>query len=262
MNKLIIITLLLFATALSFSQEKEMKGSMTNTTDVGGIYIRNQTSRHNAVTHADGTFKIKAAINDTLLISSITYTPQQVIVSEIAYDQEKLTITLEELVNELDEVKLGDQLSKEDRAQINKVTDNINNDLSWEKMEFDYEFTQDKYSSIEGNKAHDAFFNGQQLNDGVKLQLIIPAVIKFLKRKDTETPQQLPKDLVRYFLKQKFTKEDLQSYFNVPPAYAEDFLFFLVDEGVPDTFIEVENELELTQLISEKALLYNAKAKE
>ncbi len=239
-----------------------MAGSILNNTDVGGIHIRNNTSRHNAVTFADGTFKIKAKVNDTLLVSSIAYKPKQIIVSEIFYNEAKLPITLEPIVNELDEVKIGDKLSKEDRAQINKVEDDINNDLSWEKMEFDYEFTQDKFSSIAGNKAHDAFFNGQQQNDGVKLQMIIPAVIKFLKRKETETLPTLPDDVVRHYLKEKYTKEELQSYFDIPIKYAEDFIFYLVDNGVPDEFLADGNELELTQLITEKALLYNAKARE
>ncbi len=262
MNKLIIITVLLCTATLAFSQEKEMSGSITNTTDVGGIYIRNQTARHNAVTFADGTFKIKAAVNDTLLVTSIVYKPQRIIVSEIAYNQATLTILLEEVVNELDEVKIGDQLSKEDRAQLNKVTNDLNNDLAWETMEFEYEFTQDKFSSIVDNTARDALFNGQKQNDGVKLHMIIPAVLKFLKRKETETLPQLPKDVVRHFLKAKYTKEDLQTYFDIPIAYAEDFLFFLVDEGVPDVFLDDNNALNLTQLIDEKAALYNAKAKE
>ena len=262
MNKFITTFILLFVTTLCFSQEKELAGSITNTTDVGGIHIRNETSRHNAVTFADGTFKIKAAVSDTLLVTSITYKAQQIIVSEIFYNEGKLPITLQEIVNELDEVKVGDQLSKEDLERINKVKNDIKSDLSWETMEFEYEFTQDKFSSIIGNKAHDAFFNGQQQNDGIKLQMIIPAVIKFLKRKETETLPKLPKEVVRYFLKEKFTKEDLQSYFNIPIMFAEDFLYFLVEEGVPDAFLDENNELELTQLISEKALQYNAKAKE
>ena len=262
MNKSLIITILLFTTALTFSQEKEMSGSITNTTDVAGIYIRNQTARHHAVTFADGTFKIKAAINDTLLITSIVYKPKQLVVSETAYNQAELIILLEEVVNELDEVKIGDQLSKEDREQMNKVEDDLKHDLLWETMEFEYEFTQDKFSSIVGNNALDAYFNGQKQNDGVKLHMIIPAVLKFLKRKETETLPQLPKDVVRHFLKAKYTKEDLQTFFDIPIPYAEDFLYFLIDEGVPDTFLDDDNALNLTQLIGEKAALYNAKAKE
>jgi hypothetical protein len=262
MNKLIIIPILLFATTLSFSQGKEMNGSLTNTIDVGGIHIFNQSSRHNSVTHNDGTFKIKAQVNDTILITSVTYVLQQIIVSEIAYNQSILTITLAEIVNELDEVRVGDQLSKEDREQINAVKKDLKNDSSWEKMEFEYEFTQDKYSSLVNNTAHDALFNGQQQNDGIKLHMIIPAVLQFLKRKETETLPQLPKYVVRYFLKDKFSKEDLQAYFNISTENAEDFLYFLVEEGVPDAFLDENNEMNLTQLITEKALLYNARAKE
>ena len=159
-------------------------------------------------------------------------------------------------------MRVGDQLSKEDREQINAVKKDLKNDLSWEKMEFEYEFTQDKYSSLVKNTAHDALFNGQQQNDGIKLHMIIPAVLQFLKRKETETLPQLPKYVVRYFLKDKFSKEDLQAYFNISTENAEDFLYFLVEEGVPDAFLDKNNEMNLTQLITEKALLYNARAKD
>jgi hypothetical protein len=262
MNKLLLFTVLLFVTSVTFSQEKELIGSVTNPTDVAGIHIQNITSKYNSVTHNDGAFKIKAAINDTLLVTSVTYLPKRVIVSKTEYVSANLSITLEEVVNELDEVKLGNQLSKEDREQLNKVKEELKDDISWESMEFEYNFTQDKYSSIIGNTAHNAFFNGQQQNDGVKLQMIVPAIIKFLKRKETETLPKLPEEVVRYFLKEKFTKEELHTYFDIDIKNAEDFLYFLVEEGVPDAFLDENNEMNLTQLINEKALLYNAKAKE
>jgi len=246
----------------SYAQEKQLQGQITNKTYAGGIHIRNQSTPDNAVTHADGTFKITAAVNDSLLVNSVMYEKQKIVISQEMYSAGILTITLKEVVNELEEVTLKDRLSKEERAQLNKAKDDLNNDLSWEKMEFDYEFTPDKYSSIVGNKAHDAFFNGQKQNDGVKLHVIIPAIINMFKKKQPEDISTVPEDAVRYAIKQKYTKEDLQTYFEIPPKYAEDFLYYLVEEGVPDIFLRESNELELTQFINEKALLYNAKAKE
>lgn len=107
-----------------FSQQKELQGKITNTTDVTGIHILNQTTRYNAITNQKGEFIIAAKVYDTLLISSITYVPKRVIVSETFYNQGKLTITLDEIVNELAEVKLGNQL-----------TGNLNTDLQNIKTE-------------------------------------------------------------------------------------------------------------------------------
>lgn len=262
MNKLLLLIVLSFSISFSYAQEKELKGSITNTTGTGGIYIRNQTNPDNAVTHNDGTFKISAAVNDTLLVSSSNYQPEKIVVSEKQYNEAILLITLAEIVNELDEVDLGKTMSKEERELLQKQKDDLKKDLSWEKMEFDYEFTQDKYSAIGGSKAQEAYHNGQQQNDGIKLQVIIPAIINMFKKKQPEDTSTLPEDAVRYFVKQKYTKQELQTYFNIPTRYAEDFLYFIVESGVPDIFLEESNELELTQFINEKALLYNARAKE
>ena len=106
------------------AQQKELQGHLTNKTDVEGVHILNQSSRLNVISNKNGDFTIRASINDTILVSSITYIPQRVIVSEKAYNQKKLTITLQEIVNELTEVKIGNQL-----------TGNINTDLQNIKTE-------------------------------------------------------------------------------------------------------------------------------
>ncbi len=262
MNNTLLFYFLCFAASLSYAQEKELQGSIADSTEVGGIVIRNKTNPNFAVTHNDGTFKIKASVNDSLLFSGSIYESKTIAVSQKEYDEATLMVTLDQKMNELDAVDLGKTLSKEEREQQRKVEDNLNKSLVWEKMEFEFEFTQDKYSSIQGNKANEALHNGQKLNDGVKLQVIIPAIVKFLKKKQPEDTSTLPEDAVRFYIKQKYTKEELQSYFNIPTKYAEDFLYFLVEDGVPDVFLEESNELELTQLINEKASLYNARAKE
>ena len=116
--KLPLFLLLFFVAGALFSQQKELHGQITNTTDVEGIHILNQSSRFNAVSNKEGVFTITAKVNDTILVSSVTYVPQLIIVSEMFYNQEKLNVTLEEIVNELAEVKLGNQL-----------TGNLNTDL-------------------------------------------------------------------------------------------------------------------------------------
>ena len=98
-------------TGVAQSETIELRGAITNTTDVEGIHILNTTSRYNSVTNEAGHFSVNARVNDTLVVSSIRYMPQQVIVSSEIIESGTLVITLEELVNELDEVFLGPRLS-------------------------------------------------------------------------------------------------------------------------------------------------------
>ena len=127
-NKLLF---LLFITSLTcFSQEIELKGKITNATQVSGIHIMNQTSRRNSITNAEGDFIIQASKLDTLLISSIKYMPELVVVSEEFYNACVIVIELKDLVNELDEVIVGHQLTGNMAVDVKniKTEDAINFD--------------------------------------------------------------------------------------------------------------------------------------
>ena len=128
MNKLLF---LLFITSLTcFSQEIELKGKISNATQVSGIHIMNQTSRRNSITNAEGDFIIQASKLDTLLISSIKYMPELVVVSEEFYNAGVIVIELKDLVNELDEVIVGHQLTGNMSVDVKniKTEDAINFD--------------------------------------------------------------------------------------------------------------------------------------
>lgn len=115
---------------ISLAQEKILKGSITNQKDVQGIHILNTSSRYNSITDAYGNFTIVAKPLDTLLISSVTYVPEQVVVSRKWHDDGVITITLTALVNELAEVFLGPQLTGDLERDLKKikVEDQINFD--------------------------------------------------------------------------------------------------------------------------------------
>ncbi len=96
---------------LLLGQQKRLYGKIENDKDVEGIHILNTSSRYNSVTNQQGEFFISAKPSDTLLVSSITFVPEQVIVTQAIYDEGFISITLTDLVNELDEVYLGPNLS-------------------------------------------------------------------------------------------------------------------------------------------------------
>lgn len=104
------LTILLFSLK-GIAQSQVLQGKVTNEKYVEGIHILNTTSRFNAVTNENGNFSIKVNREDTLVFSSVSYVPEMLVISEEIYDQGILTIRLSELVNELDEVILGPNLS-------------------------------------------------------------------------------------------------------------------------------------------------------
>ncbi len=101
-----------------------------NSGDVEGIHILNRSSRFNSVTNAQGEFAIWVNPLDTLVISSVAYVPERVVVSREIYEEGFISITLEKLVTELDEVYLGPRLSGHLELDIKniEIKDTINFD--------------------------------------------------------------------------------------------------------------------------------------
>lgn len=114
-NKLLLC--LLFFSVTLFSQE-EIKGKIMNTENVEGIHVLNKNEQKFTVTNEKGEFFIEAKLKDTIYLNSITYQLQQFVVTEEILKRKYIAITLEEDVNELKEVVVG-----------NKLTGNINEDL-------------------------------------------------------------------------------------------------------------------------------------
>ena len=93
------------------SQQITLQGKITNNYDVEGIHVLNETSKLNTVTNQIGEFEIGVSIGDTLLFSSVKYHLQNLLISEEIYNQKRVFITLEEMINKLDEVVVGNSLT-------------------------------------------------------------------------------------------------------------------------------------------------------
>ncbi len=129
MKKFLVFVLVL--PSLVIAQEKILlQGKVTNIKDVEGIHIMNTSSRYNSVTDQYGNFAITVKQNDTLIFSSVQYMPKKVWIDREIFEKELLIITLTEMVNELDEVILGPDLSGNLKMDIEKipVKDQINFD--------------------------------------------------------------------------------------------------------------------------------------
>ena len=111
-------------------QQKRLDGRIINAKNVEGIHVLNRSSRFNAVTNAQGEFSLVVKPLDTLVVSSITYVPEQIIVTKEVYEAAFIAITLKDLVTELDEVYLGHRLSGNLERDIKniKIIDTINFD--------------------------------------------------------------------------------------------------------------------------------------
>ena len=117
----LIFIVLLFFTLTGYTQSKEIEGKIMNTKDVEGIHVLNKTSRYNSVTDQNGQFIINVRKQDTLFFSSINFKTKSLVITEEIYKKEYVVLTLEELINELDEVIIGPNLTGNITADIKSI---------------------------------------------------------------------------------------------------------------------------------------------
>ncbi len=83
----------------------KLEGKITSETkEVVGVHVLNTTRQKAVITNNQGFFSITASVNDTIVISAVQFKNKKIVVSEAMLDSAAITIAMEEVVNELDEV--------------------------------------------------------------------------------------------------------------------------------------------------------------
>ncbi|EGV44141.1 hypothetical protein BZARG_955 [Bizionia argentinensis JUB59] len=124
MDKTKIFVLILFITCQqSYCQTVELLGKVKSTSDVENIHIINKTAQKFTITNIHGTFRIAATLNDTIIFTSVQHKTMSVIVDDEIIKNKTLVITLEEQINELDQVVVGKILTGNMLLDVSNVKD-------------------------------------------------------------------------------------------------------------------------------------------
>lgn len=97
----------LFCVQINFSQAVLIKGKVESNVDVENIHVINNTAQKFTITNSKGEFEILASLNDIIVFSSIQQKLKSVIIDKNMVLFKALRVTLEEQINELDEVIVG-----------------------------------------------------------------------------------------------------------------------------------------------------------
>ncbi|PKA82293.1 carboxypeptidase-like protein [Ulvibacter sp. MAR_2010_11] len=228
------------------AQEQLLHGNITNDKEVEGIHIMNKTTQYNSVTDENGNFSIIVNKQDTIYISSVNYVPDRIVISEEIYEKGLLIITLEELVNQLDEVYLGPNL-----------TGNIVTDLKNIKTEKPLNFDD---VGIEGFK-------------GEPEEKIVP-MVPYVGLATAVDLEAMYKHLSGYFRKlrlkrewegenrivaqiiNKYTDRFFEEAFHIPNNRLYDFLLFCIETTDLKKDFENENYALVLQIFQEQGEIY------
>ena len=212
--------------------------------NVEGVTIYNKTTQKGTVSNQVGQFKIKVSLNDSLQVSAVQFATVLLKVNEEIINSVNIVINLNSKVNELGEVIV----------QKNRMGQGL--DLSYETLEFKYEFTQDAQTSISGNKSAEAL-NDRSLKNGLNFVELVKLLIP--EKKETLRETNIKKENLFYAFKQKHTNTYISDTFIIPLELVDDFIYFMVDNGMNQEFLKKGNEILLLDFINQQSTLYKAK---
>ena len=244
-NGYLLLGLFLLVFNIASSQQIDLEGKVTNAFDIEGIHILNKTSRYNTVTNEFGEFVIRIQVLDTIIFSSVKYQIKELIITEDIYHKKKININLNELVNELDEVLIG-----------NTLTGDLFTDLKNIKVEETFNFDD---VGIPGFK-------------GEPEEKIVPlAAAAFPLNVNIEA---LYKHIGGYYKKlkiqRKWTKENLtvaeiidyygfkffEDAYRIPNNKLYDFLLFCIETTTLNLDYNRQNFAGVLQIFNEKSKIY------
>lgn len=238
--------------------------------DIEGITIYNVSSQSGTVTDAGGVFEIEAAENDRLSITALQFATFTVIVDNGVIDVQKMGIYLNPVVNQLQEVivrpydLLGNVVADVGRIKTANVVPNWN--LSYESMEFEYEFTSDKYTSVKGNKAEEAYHNGQEQYGGdlIGLAAGLANLIFSSSKKNKGGIRNVDTtgDMLSNGLRQRFSNSYIQDVFGIKEDQANDFIYFAEENGMQMDYLLAKNEIVLLDFMFRKRDAYKIRNEE
>ncbi len=104
-----------------FSQSVEITGRVQSYSGIENIHVINKTTSGYAITDEEGHFKIRVALNDTIMFSSIQHKDKQIVISKENINFKSVLVRLEERINELDEVVVGKVLTGDLLEDIKRV---------------------------------------------------------------------------------------------------------------------------------------------
>ncbi len=267
MGKKLLLLLLIISSSTIFAQDIERakvagKIHVTNGDDAEGISVYNVSSQKGTITNPDGTFEIEISENERLQITALQYQSFTVVVDKGIVEQKRMNIFMNPAINQLDEVVVRPyDLSGNINVDVKKIqtyTVNKDWDLSYENLEYGYQFEQDAQTKIAGNAAEEALHGNTLTNGANILGLLAGAASLLFPKKDKTTPAQKLEtgNALNNNLQQRFSKNYIASTFEIPEEKAVDFLYFAQENGMEKRLLKPENEMEFIEFLLQKSKEY------
>lgn len=268
-----ILLLLILACGVVTAQKErvQIQGVINSITNepLEGVTIFNQSSLEGTVSNKEGSFYLQAREGDKLSFKAVQFESFSLITTAKVMENKKVTISLNEGINKLDEVVLDDGLMRIDvkrvafvDPKINEVSDFNQKTRAVDRMENTF---SERVKQPEEYAIRNEAFQQSQLRYNMSNILGALASMAFLGTLDGlnlntgAAPVVAEKDFDVYVLKNKYSTEYLLNYLDIPQEDLYEFMHFAKDKGLNDSMFEPQRELDLLQFLSNQVTLFKTK---
>lgn len=194
------------------------------TNDNDGITIINISNKTNTISSNGGYFKIKAKVNDTLLLSSIHLVAKKHIVTKKDFGKDLLFIRLEIYTRHIKEIMVtnADDLNAESLGLVPKG--------------------QKKYTPAERRVKTAGDFDGQfGLNTAFSIDPILNAISGRTKQLKAELEVER-KEYLQNKIITNFDFDYISNQLHIPIEYVEGFVFYIVEDEELKAAVKAKNK--------------------
>ena len=263
-NLFLILISFLF-TVNAFSQletRKYIKGKVNVPAedDPENISIYNKHFNKGTVTDDFGNFKIFAAVNDTLTISSIQYADFKVVVDKEVFNNKTMTIYLKESVSILDEVVVRpyDLTGNLEEDAQNIETQSLQPiKKSSKSIVYGYSGRQ-KYAADSQTTPEKALMDQSYFRYGLNFVNLFKLLVntKNNKKSSAQIKTQIEES---GSLREIYSNDFFNTYLKIPKGKINNYITFMQKNGLNDNLLKKENEMEFIQFLIDKSREFREK---
>lgn len=239
MKKTATYIFLLFFTLIGFSQNRiVLHGKVLwQNNPINNVDVINFTTKKNTLTNENGDFYIDAKINDQLIIIAKDFLDKKITLSQIEFNKNLITISLEEKPIELDEVKI-------------KAKESVKNLVTYDDL------AQIRIAKENSPLRNPAVYDGKIINGADFFQIgkmIAKGIGKLFKSDRDKTKKGVKNINFKEYANSNFSEDFYTKTLELKPDEVALFLNFCEADSKAKEIIETEDEFIIMDfLISKK----------
>lgn len=229
--------------------------------DLEAISIYNVSSQKGTITNENGEFSLEVGVNDRVLFSALQFQKFTVIVDEGIVANKVMKIYVNPAILQLDEIIVrphdltGNIIVDASRIKTSDPLAAMN--LSWEDLNYGFEFSDDKSSGVENS--------GMREVPSAGLNILYPFVLLadlIFKKSDSKPKKLNPLDEMKLddasfvALNQRFQKSYFTDVLLLPEERIENFIYFIIENGFTADLLKENNELKLMDFLEKQSKIY------